>query len=272
VALVADERTRRIQQVWSEGDYAEVGRWFRPISERLVADLAPTGLRVLDAATGTGNTAIAAARSGADVDAFDLTERLLELARRRAEAEGLTIRFTTGDLLDVPYPDATFDLVVSTFGAFTADDPQRAAGELVRVCRPGGTVVTTAWGREGVFSVILDVVRHQHPEAIPLDAPDSARWAGPDGVVGLFGGHDVEVRVERVETWFAFPSLEALFATLERVSGPMARLRDAVTEAGGDWSAVRADVLERWRPLTRAAADGIEVLGVHGEAHVRRRS
>lgn len=269
---MADERTRRIEQLWSEGDYAEVARWFAPISDELVARLEPRDLRVLDAATGTGNTALAAARAGADVDAFDLTEPLLEQARARATAEDLAIRFTTGDLLDVPYPDATFDLVLSTFGAFTADDPSRAAEELVRVCRPGGTVVTTAWGREGVFATPRLVIRERCPEAVPEGAPDPSRWAEPEGLADIFAGCDVDITHRRVETWFPFAGLEPLMEALETVSGPIRTIRRAVAEAGGDWAAIRAETLERWRRISRPTADGIEILGVHGEAHVRRRS
>lgn len=269
---MVDERTRRIQQLWEDGDYREVGRWFAPISDRLIDRLRPAGLHVLDAATGTGNTALAAARAGARVDAFDLTEPLLEVARSRAAAEGLDIRFRTGDLLDVPYPDASFDLVVSTFGAFTADDPIRAAEELVRVCRPGGRVVTTAWGREGVFGVLRAVIRDLCPAAAPADAPDPGRWAEPAGLGAIFAGCDVDITHRRVETWFSFAGLDPLWSTLEEVSGPIQVTRSTVAEAGGDWQAIRAEVVDRWAALTRPAVDGVEVLGVHGEAHVRRRT
>lgn len=266
------ERTERIRALWSEGDYAEVGRWFAPISDRLVAALQPAGERLLDAATGTGNTAIAAARAGADVDAFDITEPLLEQARARAAAEGLQVRFRVGDLLDVPYADATFDRVVSTFGAFTADDPVRAAEELVRVCRPGGTVTTTAWGREGVFATVRQVVEEHYPAAIGGQVPDPALWAEPAGLEQLFASCDVDITHRRVETWFPFAGLEQLWRAFEEVSGPIRRVRAGVRDAGGDWTAVREEVLARWRLISRPAADGIEILGVHGEAHVHRRS
>lgn len=266
---MADDRTAAIRQLWSEGDYTEVARWFQPISDRLVDRLRPSGQRVLDAATGTGNTALAAARAGAEVDAFDLTEPLLEIARARAAAEALDVRFRTGDLLDVPYADASFDLVVSTFGAFLADDPSRAAEELARVCRPGGAVVTTAWGREGVIATVSHVVRERRPDVIPDDAPDPTRWADQAGVEELFARCDVDVEVRRVETWFPFTGRDDLMRTFEAVSGPIRRLRDAV---GEDWPAIRAEVIERWSAFERRAETGVELLGVHGEAQVVRRS
>lgn len=264
-----DDRTRGIEQLWSDGDYTEVARWFEPISHELIDRLRPRGLRVLDAATGTGNTALAAARAGADVDAFDLTEPLLEIARSRAAAEGVDVRFRTGDLLDAPYADASFDLVVSTFGAFTADDPVRAAEELVRVCRPGGTVVSTAWGREGVIATVSQVVRERRPDIMPEDAPDPARWADQAGVEELFARCDVDVQVRRVETWFPFPDRVHLMRAFETVSGPIRRLQAAV---GEDWPGIRAEVIERWGAFERQAETGVELLGVHGEAQVVRRS
>ncbi|WP_052665499.1 class I SAM-dependent methyltransferase [Nitriliruptor alkaliphilus] len=264
-----DDRTRGIEQLWSEGDYTEVARWFEPISDRLIDQLRPAGMHVLDAATGTGNTALAAARAGAEVDAFDLTEPLLDIARSRAAAEGLAVRFRTGDLLDVPYADASFDLVLSTFGAFTADDPVRAAEELVRVCRPGGTVVSTAWGREGIIATVPQVVRERRPELFPDGAPDPALWAVQAGAEQLFAGCDVDIEVRRVETWFPFPGRDDLMRTFEAVSGPIRRLRGAV---GEDWPVIRAEVIERWAAFERPAEAGIELLGVHGEAQVVRRS
>ncbi len=136
--------------------------------------------------TGTGNTAIAAAAAGADVSAFDITPRLLDVARERAAAAGLTIDFREGDLLAIPYPDDAFDLVLSTFGAFTADDPPACARELVCVCRPDGTIVTTAWADEGVFGVLTEVAVTRYPALVPHGAADPRAWADEAGLAGIF--------------------------------------------------------------------------------------
>lgn len=258
-------------RLWTDGDYAKLAAWFAPISEQLVAELEPTGLRVLDAATGTGNTAIAAARAGAEVEAFDIAEPLLAQARDRATREGVEVRFTTGDLLDVPYPDATFDLVLSTFGAFAADDPVRAARELVRVCRPGGRIVTTAWADEGVFSTIPQVVRRRCPGVIPSSAPVPHRWADPASVAELFSGCDVTTEVEPREHVFSAPSPAQLFAFLEGISGPIQRLREGVEAAAGSWDEVRGEVLERWTAAAQPTEQGVDIVGVYGVARVVRR-
>jgi SAM-dependent methyltransferase len=267
----AQQRRDGIVQLWTDGDYAQLAAWFAPISERLVGELEPAGLQVLDAATGTGNTAIAAARAGAYVDAFDIAEPLLAQARDRAAREGVEVRFITGDLLDVPYPDDAFDLVVSTFGVFAADDPIRAARELVRVCHPGGRIVTTAWADEGVFSTIPQVVKRRCPSVIPESAPVPHRWADPAAVAELFSGYEVTTEVERRHHVFSVPSTPQLFAFLEEVSGPIKRLHAAVEATGGSWGEVRAEVLERWAAVSRPTRDGVDVTGVYGVAHIQRR-
>jgi 2-polyprenyl-3-methyl-5-hydroxy-6-metoxy-1,4-benzoquinol methylase len=99
-----DERVAAIQQVWVEGDYRRIAQLFAPVSELLATELDVAGRRVLDAATGTGNTAIAMARAGAEVEAFDLTPLLLEWARERAEAEQVEVGFHEGELCAIPWP------------------------------------------------------------------------------------------------------------------------------------------------------------------------
>src|SRR4051812_21515695 len=125
--------------VWAAGDYAAVAATIVDVSDRAVgaAGVEP-GQAVLDVATGTGNAALAAAALGARVTGLDLTPDLLEIARRRAQAESLEIAFDQGDAQSLPYEDATFDAVVSVFGAMFAPDHARTAAELLRVCRPGG--------------------------------------------------------------------------------------------------------------------------------------
>lgn len=267
-----EERRRSIVQMWTDGDYAQVAARFAPISEQLVAELAPTGLRVLDAATGTGNTAIELAFAGAEVDAFDLAEPLLEQARARAVAAGVEVRFRLGDLVDAPYPDATFDLVVSTFGAFTADAPVRAAHELVRVCRPGGRIVTTAWADEGVLAAFPQVVHERHADALPPAAHAPHRWAEPDGLAELFDGCPVDLEVERRQHPFEAPSLEALLTFFEEVSGPIQRLRAAVEGVGGSWADARTAVLDRWAELATPTTDGgVTIDGTYAIARLVRR-
>lgn len=246
------ERVDAIVALWTDGDYGTVGELFDPVSERLVSSLDLDGQRVLDAATGTGNTAIHAARAGANVEAFDLTPTLLDQARQRAAAAGVDVRFVVGDLLDVPYADATFDVVVSTFGAFVVDDQRRCALELGRVCRSGGQVVTTAWTDTGIFGSMLEVLRTHHPAAFE-HAPDQRAWADAGKLSGLFDGAAADISVAHERIWFDLPSVPGAFELFQEVSGPVRRLRASIEAADGDWQAVRADLEERWAELAEPA-------------------
>lgn len=109
-------------------------------------------------------------------------------ARQRAAAEGASIDWRLGDLLAAPFPDACADLVTSTFGAFTVDDQPHCAAELVRMCRPGGTIALTAWHREGYFGQLTRVLRERHPDLVDPDAADVHAWADRDGLEAIFAG------------------------------------------------------------------------------------
>jgi SAM-dependent methyltransferase len=129
----------RQQRAWASGDYAMFGAGLLIISELLceAVDLRP-GQKVLDVATGSGNTALAAARRFCEVTGVDYVPALLERGRERAAAERLEVAFREGDAEELPFPDASFDVVLSTVGVMFAPDQKKAAGELLRVCCPGG--------------------------------------------------------------------------------------------------------------------------------------
>ncbi|QBI19081.1 class I SAM-dependent methyltransferase [Egibacter rhizosphaerae] len=146
MAGVEHERASRAREVWSLGDYERVGARWAQAPRDVVASLDVAGQAVLDVGCGTGEAALAAARAGAaGVTACDPTPELLAVARDRASAGGLSVAWDEGEAQELPYPDASFDLVLSTFGVMFAPDAHAAAAELVRVCRPGGRIVTTAW-------------------------------------------------------------------------------------------------------------------------------
>ena len=135
------ELTTRQRQVWSSGDYSVIGSSLHSVSEQLVdaADL-HAGWRVLDVATGSGNAAIAAARLGAEAVGIDYVPELLDRGRERAAAERLPVSLAEADAQSLPFADGEFDAVTSVFGVMFAADQVRAADELVRVVRPGGTI------------------------------------------------------------------------------------------------------------------------------------
>ncbi|MCC5948524.1 MAG: class I SAM-dependent methyltransferase [Nitriliruptoraceae bacterium] len=266
------ERREAIVGLWTDGCYEDIGALFEPATTALVEELGVEGLRVLDAATGTGNTALAAAARGAEVDACDLTPRLLTVARQRAAERDLEVRFREGDLLALPYDDASFDLVLSTFGAFTADDPRACARELVRVCVSGGRIVSTAWADEGMFARSIDLIMAELPDDLFAGRPNPQDWADPLALRGLFAGLDVELAVEHRTAWFPFDSLDGAFALLESASGPFLRLRtamDAIDDTA--WPRVRTATLQAWGELSRPGAEGgVELPAVYGIATITR--
>ncbi|HUP91050.1 MAG TPA: methyltransferase domain-containing protein [Solimonas sp.] len=173
---------------WSAGDYAVVGTTLQIVGETLCEALdLRAGQRVLDVAAGNGNAALAAARRGCEVIATDYVAALLERARERAAAERLPMQFREADAEALPFPDASFDVVVSTFGVMFTADHDRAASELVRVCRPGGRIGLANWTPEGFIGQLFRTVgRHVPP---PAGASSPALWGTRARLSGWFEPH-----------------------------------------------------------------------------------
>ena len=169
----------RQQATWASGDFAEIATLIVPVAE-LLADAADlrAGSSVLDVATGSGNAAIAAARLGTRVTGVDYVPSLLERARERAAAERVAIDFRDGDAEEIPFPDASFDATLSVFGSMFAPDQPRAAAELARVTRPGGTIALASWTPEGFIGQMFKTVGKRSAAAGPrLAAPVGHRGA-----------------------------------------------------------------------------------------------
>ena len=161
------------------------------------------GQRVLDVAAGTGTSALPAARLGAAVTATDLTPELLAVGRDDAAAEGLDITWETADAEALPYPDGEFDVVMSAIGVMFAPHHQQAADELVRVCRPGGTIGVLSWTPEGFIGQVFAVMKPYAPPPPPGASP-APLWGRADHVRALFGdrvtdlvAHQQNLRVDR---------------------------------------------------------------------------
>src|SRR6188472_185656 len=160
------------QAMWASGDFAVIGTTLQIVGEMIceAVDLR-AGERVLDVAAGNGNATLAAARRFADVTSTDYVPALLDGGRRRAEAEGLAVRFEPADAENLPYGDASFDVVLSTFGVMFAPDHRQAARELVRVCRPGGRIGLASWTPGGFIGDLLRTVAKHVPPPAGVSSP-----------------------------------------------------------------------------------------------------
>jgi len=170
-----------MRSTWMAGDFGVVAKTISGAAEEFIARLAlPAGTRVIDIATGTGNLAIPLAQSGCIVTGVDIAPNLLEQARERASAEKLTIAFDEGDAEALPYADASFDAVVTMFGAMFAPRPALVASELARVLKPGGKLAMANWDPAG-FTGLMFKMGSKHVPPNP-DIPPPVLW-GDDATV-----------------------------------------------------------------------------------------
>jgi SAM-dependent methyltransferase len=191
------ELKARHRSMWASGDYPSMVETFLlPLGPRLVeaCGIGP-GKRVLDIAAGTGNASIPAAAAGATVVASDLTPELFEAGRARAAAEGVELEWAEADAEDLPFEDASFDVVISSIGVMFAPHHQAAADELVRVCRPGGTIGLLSWTPEGMIGGLFRTIGPFAPTPPPGAQPPPL-WGGEDHLRELLGDR---VELETVE-------------------------------------------------------------------------
>lgn len=221
----------RQRQTWASGDFHVIASLIVPVSERLcdAVDLR-AGERVLDVATGSGNTAIAAARRLCDVTGIDYVAALLERAVARAAAESLRITFEEGDAEALPVPDASYDVVLSTFGSMFAPNQEQAARELLRACRPGGRIGLASWTPEGWIGEMFRVTSRHVPPPAGLRPP--TRWGTEDGIRELFGDQVAAVRAKRQSFVWRFESAQQYLDLFRTYYGPTLKAFAALDEAG----------------------------------------
>jgi SAM-dependent methyltransferase len=174
--------------MWASGDYPSMVETFLlPLGPRLVEACGiKAGDEVLDVAAGTGNASIPAAQRGANVTASDLTPELLQEGRRRAEGMGVELAWTPADAEHLPFEDESFDVVMSSIGVMFAPHHQEAANELVRVCRPGGTIGLLSWTPEGMIGQLFRTMGPYAPPPPPGAQPPPL-WGGEDHLGELLG-------------------------------------------------------------------------------------
>jgi SAM-dependent methyltransferase len=198
-AIHAGVKTRQ-QAMWASGDFAVIGTTLQIVGELLCEAVdVRAGHSVLDVAAGNGNATLAAARRFAEVTSTDYVPALLERGRRRAEAEALAITFQEADAEELPFADASFDRVLSTFGAMFAPDHARAASEMIRVCRMGGRIGLASWIPTGFVGRMLKVTASHVPPIPGIQAP--VLWGTDAHIQELFEG---VLSIEHRTRHFAF--------------------------------------------------------------------
>ena len=221
----------RQQATWSAGDYARIGNTILLTAELLceAVDLR-SGQQVLDVASGTGNAALAAARRFGDVIATDYVPALLEQARLRSEAEGLPIGIQVADAEQLPFPDASFDVVLSTFGAMFAPDHEQVARELMRVCRPGGKIGMVNWTPEGFLGDFFRAMGQHVPPPAGVRSP--MLWGSEPYLRQLFGENVSELAMTRRMFVFRSQSARAWIDYFRTWYGPTLKAFDTLDAAG----------------------------------------
>jgi SAM-dependent methyltransferase len=253
----------RQQQAWASGDFSVVGARIVLVAEQLCdsADL-HAGWRVLDVATGSGNAAIAAARLGCDVVGVDYVPTLLERGRRRAASEGLVIDFVEGDAEALPFPDASFDAVVSVFGTMFAPDHATTASELVRVARTGGTIALASWTPHGFIGELFQTVGAHVPP--PAGVPAPMLWGTDEHLRSLFGGHISSLELTERTFTFRFLSAEDFVAFFRRWYGPTVKAFAALEGPARD--ALELDLIMLAQEYDRIGTDAIAIPATYVEA------
>lgn len=221
----------QLKDSWTAGDFGVVAPVLSPGTETfLLRNPVAAGERALDAACGDGQLAIPMARAGARVTGIDIAPNLVAQARERAAREGLSIRFDEGDVEQMPYEDGAFDVVTSFFGAMFAPRPWLAAGEMLRVTRPGGRILMASWTPEGFIGQMFKLIARYAPPS-PL-MPPPLMWGDEDVVRRRFGDAVAELRTARYRIPFLYPyGVEGVVRHYRTYFGPMIRAFDRLDAA-----------------------------------------
>jgi ubiquinone/menaquinone biosynthesis C-methylase UbiE len=256
----------RQQGMWASGDFAVIGTTLQIVGELLceAADLR-AGERVLDVAAGNGNATLAAARRFANVTSTDYVPALLERGKRRAEAEGLEVTFQPADAEALPYADARFDVVLSTFGVMFAPDHERAAREMMRVCRPGGRIALASWTPTGFLGHLFRVVGRHVPTIPGVRSP--LLWGTDAHIQELFKG---TTTIEHTVRTFAFRyrSPEHWIEVFRAFYGPVHKAFASLD--GERQMALEDDLLALLRESDQGGTAGLVVPGEYLETVINR--
>jgi len=254
------------QLTWASGDFAVIGTTLQIVGELLceAADVGG-GERVLDVAAGNGNATLAAARRFAHVTSTDYVPALLEGGRRRAEAEGLAVTFEEADAEALPYPAASFDVILSTFGVMFAPDHAKSSSELLRVCRLGGRIGLASWTPEGFIGQMFRVVAKYIPPPAGVQSP--LLWGTRDHLQKLFGSAASINHTVR-DFAFRYESAEHFVEIFRTYYGPVHKAFAAL-DADGQ-AGLETDLLALLERCARTSAAGLVVPGEYLETVITR--
>jgi SAM-dependent methyltransferase len=237
--------------MWTAGDYPEVARRIAPVGEYLAERAgAGAGVELLDVATGAGNVSIPAARAGAKVTGLDLTPKLLDVQRARAAEAGVEIELIEGDAEELPFAEDSFDRVTSCFGVMFAPRQKVAAEELVRVTRPGGSIVVAAWTPAGIVGQTFRITSSYLP-APPPELKPAVMWGDEEHVRGLFEGTGAELSCELRTVTFTGDSPVSWMERDEKILGP-ALMAKAALEPQGRYEELRQQMLTMYEAANEA--------------------
>ena len=252
-----DDAKARSQRVWAAGNFARIGSFTTNPAERLVEEVGlRAGQRVLDIACGNGAVTLAAARRLTKVVGIDFVPELLEHGRRRAELDALDAEFREGDAENLPFDDASFDIVLSQYGVMFAPDQERAAAEMLRVCRPGGVIGLANWTPTGFPGALFRLSAEFNPPPAPPKHAAVA-WGTGARIGQLLGPGCNDIRVVDAVFRQPFPDFEAYIELFSAYFGPMHLLKKAL--APERWQEYVTRLREAVAPYNRATDGTLDI-------------
>ena len=258
----------RQQAAWSSGDYAVVGTTLQIVGEELCEALdLRAGEKVLDVAAGNGNVSLAAARRWCSVVSSDYVPALLERGRARAAADGLTMEFKEADAEALPFADGAFDVVVSTFGVMFTPNQERAAAELLRVCRSGGRIGLANWTPEGFIGQLFKTLGKYLPPLAGVRSP--ALWGMRERLTEMFGHASVSIKTQPRYFNFRYREPEHFVEVFKTFYGPMLKAFAALDTQ--KQAALRTDLLALIARMNKAADNGMVVPSEYLEVVIAKR-
>jgi ubiquinone/menaquinone biosynthesis C-methylase UbiE len=253
---------------WSSGDYAIVGSTLQIVGEELCEALdLHAGASVLDVAAGNGNATLAAARRWCRVVSTDYVRSLLERGKLRAAADGLSVEFKEADAEALPFKDATFDAVLSTFGVMFTPNQDRAASELIRVCMSGGKIGLANWTPDGFIGQLFKTLGKYLPP--PAGSKSPALWGTQARIDEMFGSSAHEITAERRHFVFRYRSPEHFLEIFRTYYGPVLKAFAALDT--GKQDSLKRDILALIATLNRSGDATMIVPSEYLEVVVTRR-